>query len=990
VLTLPAALSLVLAPAAPLPARVVAADTARYFQQDIRYTVRAALDEPSGVLVAAGRLVYRNNSPDTLRDLYFHLYLNAFRPGSLWSADETREGIQRFADLAEPFSAFEHLQHVVVGRQDLAVDYPNTPDSTIAHVRLPVALAPGDSLEAALGWEARPSVVPRRQGRQGRRFDFAQWYPKVCVYDRHGWEAHPLRLAGELYGEYGTYDVTLDLAEDQVVAATGVPVAGDPGWSRAAGGAAVDLQAGWYGARSRPGVMDWQDGLQPGRRRVRFYAEQIHHFAWSVNPQYRYEEGREGDIALRTLFLPQDSATWGRGLVIGRLQRAMRWLQEIYGPYPYPQTIAIHRIEGGGTEFPMLVMNGGPGEGLIFHEVGHLYTYGILGNNEWKDGWQDEGFTSFQTAWYGQRQRPGAGGRGLQSFILGLDLDGWSEPIATVAEDFADFSIYNLMIYNKGQLFLEMLRDQLGEDTFRAGLHLYYQRWKLKHVDEDALRTAMEDASRRDLRGFFGEWLHATPLVDYGLSRVRRSRQADGSWLTRFTVRRLGSGVMPVPIAVPVGDSTILLRAEGRAAEEPFALVTPQRTGRIELDPARVTMDWNYTNNRESGPRVRNRIGWSGSAPSERDAVVANWLPLAWYNDAGGATFGLQLRTNYLGRFDQNVIQVTEAVHRGRNDITNVFVAMRNPTGARAPHLRWGMEGFFVEGRTGGRLWATFDKSAHYGYGPRVTLGIELGAMHVRNDAYVDSARWSGGTTFEATHALTAQWNGPGVQTRLQFTATAGAGFGVTDLSSVITTLPLPVGGVSPGPTADPVYGRGSFELVHRRALGALRLGVRAFGGFIASNGAYPLQRHYSLAGADPYQTFANPFLRSRGALLARPDVHYTAPGGAGLRGLDPSLAAKNVAAANLELALPLVRAPARRIFSILSLAAFGDVAAANGTGYCDAGLGVRATHRVGPTTFTTRADLPFVVCDASRAVGAQAGDGRVRLRMVWSLEEAF
>src|SRR6185369_4782478 len=97
----------------------------------------------------------------------------------------------------------------------VAPTFPNAPDSTIARFALPRPLAPHDSIVVLLEWSARPSAIPRRQGRAGRRFDFAQWYPKVCVYDRGGWQAHPLRLSGELYGEFGTYDVTLDVAEDQ-------------------------------------------------------------------------------------------------------------------------------------------------------------------------------------------------------------------------------------------------------------------------------------------------------------------------------------------------------------------------------------------------------------------------------------------------------------------------------------------------------------------------------------------------------------------------------------------------------------------------------------------------------------------------------------------------------------------------------------------------------------------------------------------------------
>ena len=121
-------------------------DTAGYWQQDVRYTFRAALDEPSGELVAAGRVVYRNNSPDTLRDFYAHLYLNAFRPGSRWSESERREGIRRFADLPDPYSGFERLGRVRADGVPVQPIYPFAPDSTIAGFPLPRPLPPGDSL----------------------------------------------------------------------------------------------------------------------------------------------------------------------------------------------------------------------------------------------------------------------------------------------------------------------------------------------------------------------------------------------------------------------------------------------------------------------------------------------------------------------------------------------------------------------------------------------------------------------------------------------------------------------------------------------------------------------------------------------------------------------------------------------------------------------------------------------------------------------------
>ena len=307
--------------------------------------------------------------------------------------------------------------------------WPFGRDSTVVRFTLPRALPPGDSLTVTMDWDARPSIPPRRQGRRGRSYDFAQWYPKVVVYDKYGWEEHALYPAGEFYGEFGDFFVKLDVPKDQVVGATGVPVCGDPGWAGANRGTAdsaigrrtadrqrdsdaIDLTGSRCIACLRSASHRVAGIAASDRKQMLWVARDVHNFAMSMSPDYRYEGGEVNGTLVHVLYQPGDEKTWGGGIVVNNTITMLKWLAFIFGPYPWPQMTVVHRIEGGGTEFPMMEMNGSPSLGLNLHEGGHTYLMGILANNEWKEGWMDEGFTSFQTTWYeeiqAQQRRRGA------------------------------------------------------------------------------------------------------------------------------------------------------------------------------------------------------------------------------------------------------------------------------------------------------------------------------------------------------------------------------------------------------------------------------------------------------------------------------------------------------------------------------------------------------------------------------------------------------
>ena len=565
-----------------------------YFQQEVAHVIEARLDETTDVLSGRMRLHYRNRSPATLDSLYFHLELNAFRPNSAWAQRELQFDERRFQDLSADEHAFERLRSVRVNGSAVQPHFRGVPDSTVVAVALPRPLAPGDSVSVVIDWDARLSTLPRRQGRRGRHHDFAQWYPRIAVYDHTGWATRPLLPQGEFYGEYGTFDVTLDLAEDQVVAATGVPISGEPGWAAAKASSSPDpdYQRDAYGNVGRAPALGFLPATaERGRKRIRWHARDVHHFAWSTDPDYIYEGGRVGDTPIHVLYQPGDTA-WDNGVVVERTAEAIRFFEDLFGPYVWPQITNLHRIESGGTEFPMMIMDGSASEGLIVHEIAHQWVHGIFGNNEWREGWLDEGFDSFVSSWYAE-SKGALNPFGGMNTVAEFDATGRSQPLAMASADFRDFQTYNLMTYGKPALVLRMLRELIGEDAMRRGLRHFYDTKKLQHVTEADLIASLEAGSGTDLDWFFQQWFHTTGTLDYRVGNVDIA-QVDGGFRVRVDVIRDGENFMPVQLQV--GDHITTLNSTERT--QIIEVTVPTRPAEIVLDPRVVLIDINRGNNR--------------------------------------------------------------------------------------------------------------------------------------------------------------------------------------------------------------------------------------------------------------------------------------------------------------------------------------------------------------------------------------------------------
>jgi aminopeptidase N len=268
----------------------------------------------------------------------------------------------------------------------------------------------------------------------------------------------------------------------------------------------------------------------------------------------------------------------------------------VWGKYQWPQLTNVHRIEGGGTEFNMMVHDGSAQLGLILHEGGHNYSQGQLANNEWKEGFLDEGMTSFQTSWYFEEHgQPRTWDRTMQQAGQ-FEKSGKGQPIATPAIEFHDFGVYNYETYTKPSIVYRMLREYLGRETMLNAMHQYFDKHKLQHVTLQDYKDSMEQVSGKDLTWFFDEWFHSTGTLDYAVSSATTATQADGSWKTVVQVTRSGDNWMPV--ILKVGTDTRTLDSKERT--QTVEVVTHDKPADVVLDPDMILLDTDTANNKKT------------------------------------------------------------------------------------------------------------------------------------------------------------------------------------------------------------------------------------------------------------------------------------------------------------------------------------------------------------------------------------------------------
>ncbi len=543
-----------------------------YWQQRADYVIKATLDTAARRLRGHVTIRYTNNSPDTLTRVWMQLDQNLFRKnsvGSYLNAQESRFGGANFDggfEITGMTQALESGLRPSRGRVGQLAPRPlpvkTRVDDTMMEVQLPTPLPPGAVAILDLGYAFNiPDHGADRMGRDGTLYELAQWYPRMCVYDDvHGWNTLQYLGQGEFYLEYGTFDYEVTLPAGYIVAGTGVlqnPLEVLTATQRARLAAAVKsdtitriiTEAELASGAARPrkdGMLTW-----------RFKAENVRDVAWAASPEYQWDaSGWEGILA-QAYYRPAAKATWQDAADMSRYsiqEYSTRWFR-----YPYPQ---ISAVEGpvSGMEYPMVAMeaNDDSKEGLyavVTHEIGHMWYPMVVGSDERRYAWMDEGFNTFINIFSEEgyfkrddtRRRQGEG-----MFVLMNDQAPTAQPIMTYANRYRTEGNLGALAYIKPAMGLYVLRNKvLGADVFDAAFREYTRRWAFKHPQPADFFRTIADLSGRDLDWFWRGWFYTTAALDQAVESVTpRGGQV------QVVLRNVGQQVMPVELTLTFGDGT--------------------------------------------------------------------------------------------------------------------------------------------------------------------------------------------------------------------------------------------------------------------------------------------------------------------------------------------------------------------------------------------------------------------------------------------------
>ena len=523
-----------------------------YWQQKVDYKIDVDVKEKSYQYDGKMQLKYTNNSGQSLNKVYFHLYFNAFQPGSMMDnrlqnipdpdkrmannvgTKENPKYVSRISELKPDQIGYQKVTSL---KQDgKAVSYKV--DGTILEVMLAKPIAEGQTTTFDMVWNAQIPEQIRRSGRNskdGVDFSMAQWYPKMAEFDPEGWHLDEY-IGREFFAPFGNFDVTINIGKEYIVGASG------------------ELQnpKEVKGYVKNPVIKE-----KNGKATWNFKAENIHDFVWAADKEFIVEHAKsKHGVNVYLIYQDNDkSSAWRKAMpyALGFFD----YNSEHFGEYPW-KTYSIIQGGDGGMEYGTATLIAGGNNldsliGTIFHEAAHSWYQQLFGINETYNEWFDEGFTSYveQMAHLNVVEKlkvmPSNPNPDAYKGYIALALSGKEEPASLLADYYNTNYAYSLQAYYKGQVLAIQLGYIIGNDNLNKTFLKFYDQWKFKHPSGNDFKRVAEEVSGVNLKWYFNLFLNTTRKIDYAVTGV------DGNTIS---IANESDFAMPIDLLVEYKDGS--------------------------------------------------------------------------------------------------------------------------------------------------------------------------------------------------------------------------------------------------------------------------------------------------------------------------------------------------------------------------------------------------------------------------------------------------
>ena len=523
------------------------------WQQAIKYEMVIDFDTKNHQFTGTQKIDYTNNSPEELDKVFYHLYFNAFQPGSMMDmrnralADSDQRVGGRISKLSPEEIGYQKVTKLTCNGKPVKYEIVGT----ILEVSLNEPIAPNSTAVFEMEFNAQVPVQIRRSGRfnkEGIDYSMTQWYPKMAEYDYQGWHANPY-IGREFYGVWGDFDVKIKIDKDFILGGTGYLQNPEKiGYGYEAEGQKVK--------RPKGKKLTWH-----------FIAPNVHDFAWAADPDYTHikQQAKDGPM-MHFLYKKNDKTEELWPLLPQAMDESFTYINKKYGKYPYEQYSFIQGGDGG-MEYPMATLitgerNFGSLVGVSVHELMHSWYQMMMGTNEALYAWMDEGFTSYASddvMNYLRTKVPAFAGKEVVDFPQAGSLRGYAnfsssgaeEPLSIHADHFTTNAAYGVGSYVKGNVFLAQLEYIMGTENFEKGILAYYDTWKFKHPNPNDFIRVMEKVSGLELDWYKEYMVNSTHTIDYGIKSVEEKDNG-----VVIELQRVGMMPMPVDVTISYQDGT--------------------------------------------------------------------------------------------------------------------------------------------------------------------------------------------------------------------------------------------------------------------------------------------------------------------------------------------------------------------------------------------------------------------------------------------------